>query len=198
MNEHLQPVFEILLPALEGAGIKYWVYGGVGIAGVVGEFFRPNGDVDIFVEERDFVNATSLLDNICKQNGLTPKDRGRLNGRPKFEVIDEKVIDKEKREILSVVPVYRKDGHVEFVFGPRPTRYSDQMLASAPRNIGRYRFPTPADKYIKELFKTLVRNRRKVKTKEKIWENIQRDAQKILTLEECRELKIPELMGGVR
>jgi hypothetical protein len=67
MNKHLQPVFDDLLPVLEGAGIEYWVYGGVGRAGVVGRFIRPNGDVDIFVKEIDFRPATSLLEDKCNE-----------------------------------------------------------------------------------------------------------------------------------
>jgi hypothetical protein len=39
MNEHLEPVFIVLLPGLEKAGIDYWVFAGVAIAGLQGEFF---------------------------------------------------------------------------------------------------------------------------------------------------------------
>ena len=38
-NEHLAPVFEVMLPTLDENGVCYWVYGGVGVAGTVGEFF---------------------------------------------------------------------------------------------------------------------------------------------------------------
>jgi hypothetical protein len=184
MNEHLQPVFEILLPELERRGIKYWVYGGVGIVAVARKFFRHNTDVDIFVEEPDFVETTSRLGDKCKEKGLTSKlIEGR---RPKFEVRAKRT---DKDDILSVVPVYRKDGPVEFIFGRRSATYPDEIIDRIWRNIGDYEFFTPPDKWIKELFKTYVRNRPGKKKCEKV----QKDAQKILTLEERRELEIPEL-----
>jgi len=31
MNQHLEPVFKVLLPALEKSRVDYWVYGGVSI-----------------------------------------------------------------------------------------------------------------------------------------------------------------------
>ena len=42
INEHLGPVFEEVLPAISNAGIKYWVYGGVGVAGINGKYIREN------------------------------------------------------------------------------------------------------------------------------------------------------------
>ena len=177
MNEHLQLVFEILLPELERAGIQYWVYGGMGIAGVVGEFIRKNTDVDIFVEDADFENATSLLDDICRQNNLEPNLIG--GRRPKFEV---KVKATDRRDTLSVVPVYREDGLVKFIFRPRPARYPDQILERTPRNICAYSFFSPPDGYVKELFKTYLTNRPGVKGRKKI----QTDAKAILTPEEFR------------
>lgn len=184
MNEHLQPVLGTLLPELERGGIQYWVYGGVGVAAVVGEFSRRNTDVDIFVEEPDFVKATSLLENKCREIGFAPNLI--VGRRPKFEV-KEKVTDKD--DILSVVPVYRKDGSVTFIFQRRSATYPDEIIDRIRRNIGDYEFFTPPDKWIQELFKTYVRNRPEKKKCGKVLE----DAQKILTLEERRELRIPEL-----
>ena|ERR1700741_1910188 len=45
MNEHLAPIFSVVLPELHRSGSKYWVYGGVAIAGIKGNFLRPNPDV---------------------------------------------------------------------------------------------------------------------------------------------------------
>jgi hypothetical protein len=199
MNEHLQPVFEVLLPQLERQGIEYWVYGGVGIAGVAGEFFRNNADVDIFVEEADYENAIQALDDACRQNDVCKRNgfvvkrcRPLRNERPKCEVKATKKTDKGTKEVLSVVPVYRKDGLVEFRFGSgKLARYCGDILDRIPRNICGYSFFSPPDAYIRELFKTYLKNRPGKRKCEKV----RKDAQKILTVEECRALRIPEPTG---
>jgi len=187
MNEHLRPVIEDLLPELERERISYWVYGGVGIAAVAGRFIRRNGDVDIFVEEHDFERAILLLEKKCNEIGLTPHPCRPLNGRPKFEVRP----NAGTKDMLSVVPVYRKDGFVEFIFGRRRGQCRDEMLARTSRNIDGYAFFAPQDDYIRELLKTYIMNRRKLRTRAEIWNNIRLDAAEILTPDEIRRLKIP-------
>jgi hypothetical protein len=179
MNEHLQPVFGILLPELEKVGIEYWVYGGVGIAAVVGRFLRYNTDVDIFIEQSEFVRATACLDNACRHDGLKPHlIPGR---RPKFEV---KVRETDRSDILSIVPAYRKDGYVEFIFKPRPAQYPEQILTRVPRCIRDHSFFSPPDGYIRELFKTYLTNRPEKKRSKKV----QVDARAIFGPDELREL----------
>ena len=92
MNEHLQPVFEILLPELERARIQYWVYEGMGIAGVVGEFIRKNGDVDIFVREADFGNTESVLRGVCSRHSF--KLTLKRGWRPKLERESPRLVGK--------------------------------------------------------------------------------------------------------
>jgi phosphorylcholine metabolism protein LicD len=75
MNEHLKCVFEIVLPAVEQAGIRYWVYGGVAIAGIKGKFMRPNHpDVDLFVMEDDYEKIVETISKFESALGWTPKD----------------------------------------------------------------------------------------------------------------------------
>ncbi len=68
MNQHLEPVFEQVLPKITSANIPYWVYGGVGYASMVGHFYRSNPDVDLFVLGSDFENVENILENLCKEN----------------------------------------------------------------------------------------------------------------------------------
>lgn len=80
MNDHLEPVFKILLPALEDAGIDYWIYGGIGIADITGGFIRNNRDVDIFVRETDYSQAKIILEGICnKHSNVLLKSCNLLN-----------------------------------------------------------------------------------------------------------------------
>ena len=175
MNEHLEPVFEVLLPELEGAEIEYWVYGGVSIAACVGRFIRKNEDVDIFVKDTDFESTRSILHDLCSRKNFTLELKTRP--RPKLEVID-------KREILSVVPVYLKDGVVQFRFKNGPAEYPYEILERVVRNVSGYSLFTPPDEYIRKLFATYlsfrpdVRNRKKTRI----------DAKEILTPDEFAHL----------
>lgn len=180
MNEHLRPVFEIMLPELERAGIEYWVYGGIGNAGCAGRFLRDNKDVDVFVKEIDLENTRSILCDPCCRNGFKV---GRIRGkqRPKFEVYDKKGI-----EVLSLVPVYLEGPHAKLKFekqgekGFHPVPYSRQMLDRVEREICGYRFVTPPDECIRGLFRTYVDNKPKVKRRKKT----QIDAHAILSFDE--------------
>jgi hypothetical protein len=177
-NEHLAPVFELILPELECAGIGYWVYGGIGVAACAGEFMRNNGDVDIFIREAGFDRVRALLLNICGRARFEVKyKRLRSNRRPKLEVI-------EGREILSVVPVYVKDNMVEFRFSGGTVEYPRQMLRRVERRISNYRFFTPPDEYIARLFKTYLAKRPRVKARDKV----RIDAKAILAPGEFQEL----------
>ena len=77
-NTHLAPVFNEIFPLLIAQEIKYWVYGGVAIAGVKGSFGRKNADVDVFVLEEDL--KLSYIDSlyffsigtVILSNGFTP------------------------------------------------------------------------------------------------------------------------------
>lgn len=149
-NSHLEPVFKILLPALENAKIEYWVYGGVGIAAYIGRFIRNNKDVDIYVKDVDFEATKLLLNNICLKNNFKLKPKKVLrNGRPKFVI---HIHENDKNEILSVVPIYLKDTYTEFLSNEGSIKFSNQILEKVERNISGFKFFTPPDKYIKEIF----------------------------------------------
>jgi len=61
INEHLGPVFEEVLLAISNVGIKYWVFGGVAVAGINGKYIRENQDIDIYVQEEDFWKLEPIL-----------------------------------------------------------------------------------------------------------------------------------------
>ncbi len=178
MNEHLRPVFEVLLPTLERAEIECWVYGGVGIAARAGTFIRHNRDVDVFVRDAAFQNARSVLDDLCNQSGLTLKHRVRP--RPTLEVIDES-------EILSVVPVYLKDRVAQFIFRNGSAEYPHEILERVARNVSGYTLFTPPDEYVKRLFMTYLSFRPDVKNRKKT----RVDAKAILTPDEFHHLYPP-------
>jgi len=176
MNEHLEPVFKILLPALEEAGIDCWVYGGVGVAAFAGKFIRKNKDVDIFVKETDFGKTKLLLDNLCNKNNYNLKSSiSKETGRPKIE-------DK----IFSVIPVYQKVNKVIFKYNKNKLdklgnqEYPDKILERVERNILNYRFFTPQNKFIKEMFINHIKARPDKNKRD----NFKKDARAIFTSEE--------------
>lgn len=148
MNEHLKPVFEFFLPALEGAGIDYWVYGGVSIAAYANGFIRRNKDVDVFVVDNDFNKAKSVLEYLCNKQGfkLKPHDSNDPRSRPKIDII----IDSEER--MSVIPVYRKNDLIVFRYRKGGKKYPDHILERIERNISGYKFFTPSNEFIREMF----------------------------------------------
>lgn len=181
MNAHLEPAFLVLLPALEKAGIEYWVYGSVSIAAVAGEFKRENDDVDVFVIEEDFKKAREVLIGICGQkNNYEFQDGGSrgVNAKPKVKA---RIAGKE---IFTIIPVYKKDDSVLFRYNPHNEEYSNGILKRVERSVSRYRFFTAADKYIKEIFLNHMKDRPEKMQKEKY----RVDARILLTPKEYREL----------
>ena len=146
MNEHLAPVFEVLLPALDEGGIDYWVFGGVSVAACTGGFVRENKDVDIFVRSDDFPEANSLLGDLCSQRQFEFVEVSRRGDRPKTDVkIDQK-------ERLSMIPVYVEGDDVRFRYADGDQIYPVQILARVRRTIPPYSFFSPGDKFIKHMF----------------------------------------------
>jgi len=178
MNEHLEPIFNLLLPKLEENKIDYWVYGGVSIAAFVGKFIRENKDVDVFVKETDFEKARLLLDSLCEQNNLMLKLKG--NKRPKIEI---KVNNIER---FSLIPIYQKDNIVVFKYGNKyggDQKYPNRILKRVKRNISGYRFFTPQNEFIKEIFI----NHMKARPDKKDRPEFKTDAEAILTPEEHKK-----------
>jgi len=154
MNDHLKPAFDIL-SELEKAGLDSWVYGGVSIAAVARQFFRPNRDIDLFVKEEDFVRTKTFLEQECAEYNLEPHYQApkRASDKPKLELIPK---GKRRRgshdDLLSVVPVYRENDKVIFRY-PKPEIYPVQIFDRIERRIGNYRLFTPPDQCIKDVFK---------------------------------------------
>lgn len=152
MNEHLKPVFEIVLPKLGSADIKYWVYGGIAYAAMAGKFYRSNSnpDVDIFVLEEDFTGVEEIMQNICiKNNWKLCKEF--VNGRNKLEMY---ILKDDKRwiERMSVIPASKKDNFVELKFRKGPGEYPLDILNLLERKIEGFGFYTISDQYLKKLF----------------------------------------------
>lgn len=160
MNDHLKPAFS-LLAELDKACMDYWVYGGISIAAITGKFFRKNRDIDLFVKDVDFGKAKSFLERECCKHNLVPNyfPPKRATDKPKFELMPK---GKQRRgshdDLLSLIPVYRKDGNIVFRY-PKPEIYPVQILDRIERRIDDYRFFTPPDQYIKEIFKNHIRAR---------------------------------------
>lgn len=144
MNERLKPVFNILLIGLEKAAIDYWVYGGISIAAYAGRFVRENGDIDIFVREDSFGKAADIIEEICRENSF--KFVLTKSERPKIDVYIN------NKQLFSMIPVYPKDDSIEFKYKKVNEYYSDQILERAERVISGFRFFTPPDQFIREMF----------------------------------------------
>jgi hypothetical protein len=115
LNKLLAPVFDEILPALEEAGIRCCVFGGVGVAGVVGSFFRENPDVDTYVFEEDFPKVEAVLKGLCEKHGDWDWDVWKLSysmmkttSRPKFEISIRGI------GRFSIVPVYEETEGIFF------------------------------------------------------------------------------------
>jgi hypothetical protein len=190
MNEHLEPVFKILLPSLEKEEINYWVYGGVAIAGVKGAFYRYNNDIDIFVLDKDYGKAINFIKAISDKNSWVFEQAKLLASRPKGELF----ID--GRERLSIMPIYERGNDIEFIFENGPKRFARGILKSVTRYVGAYKFITPGEDLLKELFlcylESFFKSERRRNNKN-LWEKRKLDTEKLLGNEEARELFVEYL-----
>lgn len=154
MNEHLDSVFTIILPALENAGIEYWVYGGVGLAGCAGKFVRNNKDVDSFVLREHFEDACRVLGDICIKNGFnTVFYPEKNNEKPKIEVMIG------GKEIFSVIAVYKEGENIIFRYGKGDEIYGLELLGRFEKNVGGYRFFTPPLESLEEIFSNHMKSK---------------------------------------
>jgi hypothetical protein len=144
MNEYLKPIFKIVLPKIEQAGIDYWVYGGIANAAYNGDFFRINQDVDIFLMDADFEHAKSILYELCQHNNFKLKSYYRRK-RPKIKLIIDDI------ERFSMTPICHKNGIILFKHRAGDQEYPDKILEKIERNISGFRFFTPNDYFIKIL-----------------------------------------------
>ena len=177
MNEHLKPVFEQVLPKITSANIPYWVYGGVGYASMVGHFYRSNPDVDLFVLDNDFENVENILGNLCKETSWKICKTFIRSGRPKVELYIK------EKERLSLIPVCKTGNSVEFNFREGSKQYPLEILTQVERHLGRYRFQTPRDSFLKTLLIGYLKSKKHYPNPKKRIE----DARHVLTEEEFRQ-----------
>jgi len=168
-NSHLLPVFSIILPELRNKQIPFWVFGGIAISGIKGEFLRRNEDVDIFVLETDYHGAKDVLGRTCS-NFSEFNERETLCGkRPKFEILTG------KDEIFSMVPVYKGENEVEFVFpNGGTTLLSLDVLTPVERKLNGFVFNTPGSSYLIKLFENHLQ-RENVKDNPRLMEKYEID-----------------------
>ncbi len=178
MNECLKPFFEQVLPIIESNKIKYWIYGGIGYASMIGKFYRskPNPDVDLFVLENDFEKIEEILEKLCNKNGWKTC-KTFLNIRPKVEISTLKN-KKEWKERFSVVPAYLKNKQVELKFREGSGKYSLNILNREKRSLEGYNFFTVSNEFLKKLFMEYLDSKQKYPSKR------MEDARYILTKEE--------------
>lgn len=150
MNEYLKPIFEKVISKIDSANIKYWIYGGVANAAMVGKCYRSNPDVDVFVLGDDFENVENILQNICKENGWKIC-KEFVNNRQKIEV---SILKDNKKwiERMSLIPAYRRDNYIELRFRKGSGKYSPDILNQEKRDLGGFIFFTISDQFLKKLF----------------------------------------------
>lgn len=185
MNEHLKPIFEILLPNLENADTNYWVFGGVALAGMKGKFYRPCRDVDIFVFDRESERTISSVKAISEKNLWLFKPAKKVRGRPKWDLL----IDNKER--FSVMPIYERGSEIEFIFENGPKRFPRELLESVTYRVGIYRFTAPGEDLLKRLLRCYLecffKSERRMRSKS-LWEKRKLDAEQILGYEEAKKL----------
>jgi hypothetical protein len=159
INEHLGPLFEEVLPAISNAGIKYWVYGGIGVAGINGKYIRENQDIDIYVQEEDFWKLEPILKDLVEKHGAWDADNWTLtysmlkrHKRPKFALNIKKV------ERFEVIPVYRIPGGIEFRVTD-PTILSEDALIQEEKYLDGQPFFSAPESVVKKLLKDMVETR---------------------------------------
>jgi len=182
MNPHLTPVFQDILPSLDQAGVSYWVYGGIAVAGIKGEFIRSNNDVDLFVLEQNYQAAIHVIDPLSKELGWTVKDTN-FNNRPKREFFGQG----NHQDLLSIMPVFQKEQNIVVVFQTSRKSFPAKTLYREQRSIGSYRFTTPSIAIMKELFlhnlDYLIRSK-KFRDRKELRDKYEADAKVILSEEE--------------
>jgi hypothetical protein len=147
MNEHLNSIFELILPDIEKAKIKYWVYGGISVAGIKKEFIRKNDDVDIFVLNESYCKTLDVIEDTRINLGWRKEDSVH-NKRSKGSYFSPGI----KNDIFSVIPVYRENVKIKFVSSTNSIYFPEDFLDSIRRSVGTYNFFTPKNEYIKDLF----------------------------------------------
>jgi len=147
-NGHLIPVFSEIFSELSNRQITFWVFGGIAIAGIKGEFLRRNNDADIYILESDFSEAKLVLEKVCAKHSDWKICFSVLdNIRPKIEILAR------EKEIFSLIPVYKAGNVVKFIFpNGGSIDFSSDVLVPVKRKIEEFEFITPSDKYIKKLF----------------------------------------------
>ncbi|MFH0792244.1 MAG: hypothetical protein V1905_03465 [bacterium] len=192
-NKHLTTAFNEILPMLTKANIKYWVYGGVGIAGIAEKFFRTNQDIDIYVLNNDFNKVGKILKVLCEKHGGLDGDDWALQysmtkraKRPKLDLYIK------GNELLSVIPIYITKKGVEFrVYQsfPLPKKALSQKL----RKIGGFKFYSPPADIILRLFRIYLEQviicHKSPKPISRNWRNLI-DAKTILPKKEIRQFII--------
>ncbi|TSA44810.1 hypothetical protein D4R52_03610 [bacterium] len=155
MNEHLKPVFEIILSALERAKIEYSVFGGIAVAGMRGYFYRPNKDVDVCVIEKDYLTARKILSDLAlRENWRFAEDHDLAPGRPKYELF----FRGQRDDFLSVIPVFKTPEGVVFKFYKNEQIYEDDIWNRQKQTIGNFTFYRFKDNYVKQLCLVHVRH----------------------------------------
>ena len=156
LNEHLEVIFNEVLPALTDAGIKYYVFGGIGMAGIVGRFLRENKDIDVYVLENDFDKAEIVLRQLVEKHGDWDADTWVLSysmmkktRRPKLE------ISIKGTERFSVVPVYKVDDSVEFRV-IETFKLSDEALTQELKTVDGFKFYSPPNDVLLDMFRSLI------------------------------------------
>lgn len=159
MNKYIKPVFEIIIPKLQSAKIKYWVYGGLGYAAMVGECYRNNMDVDLFTLDADSNTVEHILDDVCKENGWKMCKKP-VDGRIKVEIFILKDHNKWV-ERLSVVFAKNKDKYVELFFKNGSGKYPLDLLQQIERQLEDFSFFTISDQFLKKLFLEYLGSKKK-------------------------------------
>ena len=163
MNEHIKPIFELVIPRIQSANIKYWIYGGLGYASMAGQCYRDNTDVDLFVMGNDFEIVKKILENMCEENSWK-LCQTFVNNRLKLEVFFLK--NKKKWiERLSVVPAYQKNSQIELKFRKGSGKYSPDILLQVERHVENFTFSTINNQFLKKLFLEYLDSKRKYPTK---------------------------------
>jgi hypothetical protein len=155
-NSHLTQIFSEVLPALTNANIKYWVFGGVGIAGIVGKFLRENQDVDVYVLEDDFSKTEKILRELVEKHGDWDADRWVLSysmmkktKRPKLELSIKGV------ERFSVVPVYKISDGIEFRVIDI-LKLSKDALVQEQKSVNGFQFYSPPKNVLLDILRRLI------------------------------------------
>lgn len=156
-NNHLQTIFEEVIPAIEAEGIPLFVYGGIAVASLIGHFARKAGDVDTYVHIDKFGRVEEVLKKLCREHGTWDGDSWKIwwsclkgKERPKLDLAIR------GEQLFAVIPIFGSESDGYWMQEMRQIPLPRGALTPRNVNIGGFSFTTPAEEVIRQILRDFI------------------------------------------